>query len=213
MKFPYTKPTRVAIIALALLALGLASAAAPRGFVPLVEGDDPRQFVLVGIGPEAIKVAGGEIRLSGRPHGYFATKRSYKNYVLRFEWMYERPQGLESDAQFDGNSGLLVHIAGPHKVWPKCIEVQLMNADAGDIFALGGRFRGRPDAEARARAMKPVGQWNQQEVTARDATIVCKINAVEVARGDGAVPDSGQIGWQSEGCPIRFRNLMIQPLD
>src|SRR5438874_5504079 len=106
---------RPATAALVLLALGLARGpAAPRDFVPLVQGDDPRQFVLVGIGPEAMQVANGEIRLAGRPTGYFATRRSYQDYVLRFEWMYERPAGLASDAQFDGNSGLLVHIAGPH---------------------------------------------------------------------------------------------------
>ena len=63
----------------------------------------------------------GEVRVSGKPDGYFATRDSYRNYVLRFEWMYERPSGLSSDASFRGNSGLLIHIAGPHKVWPVCI--------------------------------------------------------------------------------------------
>jgi hypothetical protein len=203
---------RLATAALVLLALAGGQAAAS-DFVPLVQGDDPGQFILVGIGPEAIRIAGGEIRLAGRPLGYFATRRGYKNYVLRFEWMYERPEGLASDAQFDGNSGLLVHIGGPHKVWPRCIEVQLMNADAGNIFAFGGRFRGRKDVEAQAKAIRPVGQWNRHEVTARDGTLISTINGIEVARGAGAVPDGGPIGWQSEGRPIRFRNLMIQPLD
>ena len=45
--------------------------------------------------------------------GYFATKESFKNYVLKFEGMYERPEGLEADATFRGNSGLLIHSTPP----------------------------------------------------------------------------------------------------
>jgi len=50
-------------------------------------------------------------------------------------------------------------------------------------------------------------------VTCEDGSIVCKINGIEVARGTGAQPDRGQIGWQSEGWPIQFRNLRIKTLD
>lgn len=181
---------------------------------PLVKGTDPAQFELVGIKADTITVQDGEVRLTGKPNGYFATKKSYKNYVLKFEWMYERPAGLENEATFNGNSGLLVHIAGDHKVWPKCVEVQLANKDAGNIFAIGGaKFTGKKDAESQKKAIKPVGQWNVEEVTCKDGEIVCKINGVEVAKGTGATPDAGPIGWQSEGAPIRFRNLTIQTLD
>jgi hypothetical protein len=184
------------------------------GFAPLVRGDDARQFQLVGIGPDDLKISGGEVRVAGTTNGYFATKASYKDYVLRFEWMYERPEGLTADARFDGNSGLLVHISGPAKVWPRCVEVQLRNRDAGNILGIrGGRFQGKMDVEAQRHAIKPVGQWNREEVTCRDGTIVCRINDIEVARGRGADPDRGPIGWQSEGRPIRFRGLMIRPLE
>src|SRR4051812_22393470 len=150
----------MAAAALALLA-GVAPGADDEGFVPLVRGDDPRQFELVGIGPEAVRIVEGEVRLSGHPHGYFATRASYRNYVVTFDWAYERPEGLASDAEFRGNSGLLVHIEGPHKVWPRSIEVQLSNADAGHIFPIfGATFRGRKDAEAQDRALAPVGRWN-----------------------------------------------------
>src|SRR4051794_27053610 len=53
------------------------------GFVALVKGTDPAQFELVGIGPETLKIVDGEIQVSGKPNGYFATKEVYRNYVLR----------------------------------------------------------------------------------------------------------------------------------
>jgi hypothetical protein len=182
--------------------------------VPLVKGDEAQQFELVGIGPDTLKVEGGEIRVSGKPNGYFATKDVYHNYVLTFEWKYDRPEELKSDAAFKGNSGLLVHVQKPHKVWPKSIEVQLANADAGHIFGIvGAKFQGKKDAAAQKRAIKPVGQWNLEEVTCHDGEISCKLNGILVDKGTGASPDSGQIGWQSEGGVIHFRNLKIKKLD
>ena len=205
-------PPRIA--AALVVALSLSARAADEEFQPVVKGSDPSQFELVGIGPETIRIDDAVVHISGKPNGYFATKDTYKNYVVRFEWMYERPSDLQSDAEFNGNRGLLVHIVGEHKVWPQCIEVQLMNRDAGNIFAIGGsKFEGQKDADAQKRAIKPVGQWNREEVVSKDGAITCTINGIEVARGTGAQPDHGQIAWQSEGRPIRFRNLMIKKLD
>ncbi len=184
------------------------------GFEPLVSGDDPSQFDLIGIGPETIRIADGVVMISGKKNGYFATKKSYKNYTLKFDWMYERPEGLAKGAVFQGNSGLLVHITGPHKVWPKCTEVQLFNPDAGNIFAIqGATFKGKKDPVAQKQAIKPAGEWNSEEVTCRDGVITCKINDIEVAKGSGADPDSGTIGWQSEGSKIQFRKIEIKVIE
>lgn len=180
---------------------------------PLAKGD-LSAFELVEIGPDSIALKDGEVRVSGTPNGYFATKKSYKNYILTFEWMYERPETLKSDASFEGNSGLLIHIALPHKVWPVCIEVQLAYPDAGNIFPVGkAMFEGEKDSQAQKKAMKPVGEWNAEKVTCRDGAVSCELNGARVASGKGAKPSEGPIGWQSEGAPIRFRKIRIQTLD
>jgi hypothetical protein len=182
-------------------------------FVPLVKGDDVQSLELVGIGPGTIKIVDGEIQLTGKPDGYFATKESYKNYILKFDWMYERPSDLDTDARFRGNSGLLLHIQEPHKVWPRSIEVQLQNSSAGVLIPIGGaKCQGTRLAPTK-EAIKPVGQWNEMEVTCQDGTIACKLNGIAVSKGTGATVESGPIGWQSEGAPIRFRNVMIKKLD
>ena len=208
------RPTRARIATALIAALALSARAAVEESQPLIQGDDPSQFELVNVGPGTIRIEDGVVHISGKPNGYFATKERYKNYVVTFEWRYERPEGLEDDAQFNGNSGLLVHIQPPHKVWPQCIEVQLMNRDAGNIFAINGsKFTGKKDADAQKTAIKPVGQWNQEEVVCQDGAITCTINGTQVATGTGAAPDHGQIAWQSEGRPIQFRHLKIKRLD
>jgi hypothetical protein len=202
------------VLAAAVVVLVSSRSATGQEFKPLVKGTDIDQFRLVGIGPDTISIKDDVVRLSGKPNGYFCTRESYKNYVLRFEWRYERPASLESDAKFRGNSGLLIHVTEPHKVWPKCIEAQLANADAGHTFAISGaKFKGTKDAAAQKRAIKPVGEWNLEEVTCKDGAIVCTINGIEVSRGEGAMPDSGPIGLQSEGAVIEFRNMAIKTLD
>jgi hypothetical protein len=200
------------------LAVVLASGRGARAddFTPLLRGDSPDQFTLVKLGPEAIAIdaGSGEVRLTGKPNGYFATRAAYHNYALRFEWKYDRPDGLVTDAAFRGNSGVLFHIAGPHQVWPRCIEAQLMNADAGNLLAVSGaRLHASKDAAAQRKAIRPVGAWNLMETTCHDGSIVTAINGVEIARGRMAEPDRGTIGWQSEGTPIRFRKLEIRADD
>ena len=205
---------RLLLCFLAIVATGAVPEATDDESSYLLASDDLDQLTLVGFGPETIAIKDKEVRLTGKPNGYFATKRSYKNYVLKFEWMYEAPEGYKPGDRFDGNSGVLVHIVGDHKVWPKCVEVQGANAEAGHIFAINGaEFSGMTDKAAQARAIKPVGEWNDEEIRCEDGAITSTINGVQVATGTGASPAEGPIGFQSEGAPIRFRYLRIKPLE
>ena len=180
----------------------------------VLTSDDVSQLKLVGFGPETITIKDKEIRLSGKPNGYFATKKSFKNYTLKFEWMYEKPDGYKDGDKFNGNSGVLLHLAPPDKVWPKCIEAQLEYNGAGDVFAINGaKFEGKTDREAVKKAIKPVGQWNDAEIVCKGDTISCTMNGVKIASGSGATPNEGQIGFQAEGAPIRFRFLRVKSLD
>ena len=199
----------------AIVAIAMVSASSPTDDESsyLLTSDNVDQLKLVGFGPETITIKDKEIRLSGKPNGYFATKDKYKNYVLKFDWKYERPDGFVDGAKFDGNSGILIHIDENHKVWPKCIEVQQAYAEAGHIFAINGaKFVGKTDRDALKKSMKPVGEWNDEEIVCQDGKITATVNGVQIATGTGASPDEGTIGFQSEGSPIRFRFIRIKKL-
>ncbi len=178
---------------------------------PLVKGTQPNQFNLVGLTPDSLTIEGGEVRLSGKPLGYFATRTSYRDFTLTFEYRFDRPADLKSDADFRGNSGLLLFLNGPPRVWPDCVQVQLDQADPGAIFALGGStIESQSNPIAQKAAVKPVGEWNKVKVISRGGTVVAILNGVEVARGEKATPAQGPIAWQSEGKPVRFRQIQIQ---
>src|SRR5262249_49400055 len=133
-----------------------------KDFKTLFNGKDFTGFKFELAGKDAdpaktFMVKEGVIVVTGKPNGYFYTDKSYKNYVLRFDWMYVRPKGLEDDEKFLGNSGCLVHLQPPHKVWPKCVEVQGMNKEHAKIFAIGGaKGTYKFDADTLKKVPKPV---------------------------------------------------------
>src|SRR5262249_24651816 len=149
-------------------------------------------------------VRDGIIYCTGHPNGYFYTVKRYKNYILRYDWQFARPADLKDDKDFAGNSGCLVHIHQPHKVWPCCIEVQGMNGDDGELLPIPRKLQATVfyDRAARDRAVRPVGEWNTTEIAClADGSITAKINGIEVSHGKSELTD-GQIGFQSEGAEI-----------
>jgi len=199
----------VAGLVVAGLAVALASynvLAGEDGFKPLGNGKDMSEFGIAGGSPKTWSVEDGVIKCTGSPNGYFYTKKAYKNYVLALDFRYPKNAG---------NSGYLIHITGDHKVWPKCVEVQGQYGGVCSIFAIGGAKGPRKDdAAARKKAAKPHTEWNSVEIAVKDGGITTKLNGTTIAVTEPGSYDltSGQIGFQSEGAPIDFKNLRIKEL-
>jgi hypothetical protein len=208
----------ILVAGLAMLGSTLQAGGKDDGFVDLFNGKDLTGWkTILASGKEdkgkTFQVIKGVIVVTGQPNGYFYTEKSYKNYVIRYDWKYVRPATLKDDSKFKGNSGLLVHITGPHKVWPKCVEVQGMNLEHGKIFAIvGAKGDYKFDAAALEKARNKVGEWNTTEVLCKDGMITSKVNGTEVATGKGELKE-GPIGLQSEGAEIHFKNIKIKVME
>src|SRR5438876_3153565 len=59
---------------------------------------------------------------------------------------------------------------------------------------------------------KPIGEWNQYEITCQGDTIKLVINGKLVNEGTNAELTKGKILLQSEGAEIHFRNVELKPL-
>jgi hypothetical protein len=203
-----------------LLALALGAGAAAdkkdeagkdEGFTPLFNGKDFTGWKFeVGKGdPEKTwSVKDGVIVCTGKPNGYFYTDRSFKNYVFRYDWRYVKPSAGQKSSY---NSGLLVHIQPPPKIWPKCVEIQGADANHGFLYFLQcKKLASHYDKEAKDRAVHPIGEWNTTEaVLGGDGSIVARLNGVEVSTGKSDLTE-GAIGFQSEGAEVHFRRIMIK---
>jgi hypothetical protein len=210
---------RIAFLAVFAASLGvLVSQAAggdDKGFVDLLNGKDLTGWkTLPEKADKTYTVADGYLKVSGNPAGYFYSDKSYKNYVLRYDWRFKRPEKLEDDKKFGGNSGLLVHITGPHKVWPNSLEVQGMNRDHASFLSIGktGLTDYKFNRAAMEKARNKVGEWNTTEVTVKNGDVTVKLNGALVSTGKITLVE-GPFGFQSEGAELHFKNIKIKSLD
>ncbi len=164
------------------------------------------------IDPAAIwSVRDGVIHCQGDVFGYMRTERKYADYSLTVDWRWvEEPF----------NSGVLIHITGADSIWPTSFEIRLKHGDAGDVSALGGSSsRQSRELEAvRVPRVNPssehlAGEWNTTTIVCRNDTVEVTVNCVFQNRIDKVDVQSGYIGLQSEGAPIQFRNVLLEPLD
>lgn len=215
------------VAAIAALSLFSASCkkeeyAIPRN-APADSGLDAWSHVLVDDGKkeDVWSIEDGVVICQGEPLGYLQTKESYQDFKLTFDWRW--PEGKEP-----GNSGVFFRInSEPNGFMPQCVEAQLKSGSAGDLWAFfGAKVEGENPVEikdhealkdfhgtkATKNVEKPVGEWNQYEITVKGDTVDLKINGEVVNQGTGLDEVSGPIGFQSEGAEIHLRNIQIESL-
>jgi len=157
----------------------------------------------------------GLLRCEGQPRGYMRTETAYADYHLHVEWRWpEKP----------GNNGVLVHMTGEDKVWPKSLECQLHSGNAGDFWVIGGvetaehakggnRVRGRRTIKLKESSEKPLTEWNAYDIICKDDWIVVMVNGVLQNVATQCSEKAGKICLQSEGAVIEYRNIWIEPLE
>jgi len=146
----------------------------------------------------------------GKPVGYIRTTADFTNYILRLQF---RHLGR-------GNGGVLLRMVGPDKVWPRSIEAQGQYAAAGDIWNIDNfpmktapeRTRGRHTRKMHESNEKPVGQWNQYEITLDGDYLELKVNELVQNIATECLETPGKICLQSEGSAMEFRNLLLIPI-
>ena len=153
----------------------------------------------------------GVVRCEGKPAGYMRTTKTYGNYKLHIEWRWPIK---------GGNSGLLLHISGEDKVWPKSIEAQLAHENAGDFWVIGGaEFKEHTNEKDRRvpkrhqHNEKKIGEWNTMEAVCDGNTIRVTVNGLLQNVATETTVTEGYIGLQSEGTPVEFRNIVLDPIE
>lgn len=185
------------------------------------------------------RVEHGVLHVSGTEYGYVITKRAFDRYRLRaeFRWGEGTFGGRAGKAR---DSGILYHVQGPDKVWPRSLELQIQEGATGDFWmtdsaAVTGRDGTRVVGPA-GRALpiprfgkgpwrdvagyrdpageveRPRGEWNVVEVEARGDTVRHYVNGTLVNEGTAPFPRTGRILFQSEGAEVYFRDIRLHPL-
>jgi hypothetical protein len=189
------------------------SATVPEADIPLFNGKDLDGWVFYledHAAPETVwSVRDGLLRCEGSPPGYMRTSTSYANYKLTVEWRFVEP----------GNTGLLLHIQGKDKVWPKSVEFQGKHQDQGDVFVIGGVTCAEQIKKTKRRIPKkgdhhekPLGEWNLYEVICRGDVLEGYVNGKLMNRLTDCSVSEGWVALQSEGAVWELRSAVLSPL-
>jgi hypothetical protein len=205
-----------AVLALAALAV----CAAEKGFTELFDGKTTNGWQLVkGHGPGYI-VKDGILVCPKEGGGNLFTAKEYKDFIFRLEFKLS-PGGnngvgirapLEGDAAYQGMEiQILDH---DHAMYKGKIKPSQHHGSVYDVVA------------AKADALKPVGEWNVEEIHVKGSKIKVTLNGKVITDADlskvtdeavhkkhpGLKRAQGHIGFLGHGSHVEFRNIRVKEL-
>ncbi len=142
-------------------------------------------------------------------HDMLLTKQEYGDAIFHFECRYTKVEGKTGY-----NSGAYVRNSADGAIWH-----QAQFGDAKDGFLFGES----PTADGKKKffnlkprvtdnRVRPAGEWNVIEVTARGPRLTLWVNGAVTCEFDACGAPKGHVGVEGEGYRIEFRNLKIKEL-
>ncbi len=213
----------VSAMVASLLAVPAGAQRAEAGFVSLFDGKTLSGWTLVRGRGDGYGVKDGVLYCAEGGGGNLMTEKQYSNFVIRFEFKMP-PEG--------SNNGLGIRAPLEGDAAYQGIELQILDEKA----ALAGKWGELRDAQyhgsvyhavpAKRGAMKPAGQWNQQEVTVDGRRITVVLNGQTIVdtnlddikdpeilqKHPGLQRTTGHIGFLGHNDYIEFRNIRLKEL-
>ena len=188
------------------------------GFVPLFNGTDLNNWTGA---TNAYFVEDGKIACRKHTKGNLYTQKQYGNFVLRFEFKLTpgANNGLGIRAPLEGDAAYVG------------MEIQIIDNTADKYknlkpYQYHGSIYGV--VPARRGFLKPLGQWNCEEVIAKGPRITVNLNGTTIVDADiekagtpqtmdakdhpGLKRAKGHIGFLGHGDYVEFRNIRIKKL-
>ncbi|MCX6904525.1 MAG: DUF1080 domain-containing protein [Verrucomicrobia bacterium] len=142
-------------------------------------------------------------------HDMLLFEKEIGNAVFHFEFCYTKIEGKTGY-----NSGAYVRNSKDGAIWH---QAQFGDAKDGYLFdqtpaADRKKNSFRLAKEVKDMRVKPAGEWNTFEVTARGKTLVLWVNGAVTCQFDECGLDKGRLGLEGEGYRIEFRNLKVKEL-
>ncbi|TWU41722.1 3-keto-disaccharide hydrolase [Novipirellula artificiosorum] len=142
-------------------------------------------------------------------HDMLLTETEYGDAIFHFEFRYTVVEGKTGY-----NSGAYVRNSKNGEIWH---QAQFGDGRDGYLFGVTPSPEGKPkffrlkDQVTEGR-VKPAGQWNTMEMTAKGEKISLWVNGEMTCEFETCGRAQGHLGLEGEGYRIEFRNLKLKPL-
>lgn len=211
----------ISLILLSLWSCASQKTGTEKGYEVLFDGTDLSKWLG---NKESYIVDNGTILVNpqaGKGGGNLYTSKEYSDFIFKFEFQ------LTPGA----NNGLGIHMPPEGDAAYLGKELQILDNTAekyatlkpyqyhGSVYGIIAAKRGY---------LKPVGEWNSQEVTVQGSKITINLNGTTIVDADmieaskngtidgkehpGLKRDKGHIGFLGHGDVLRFRNIRVKEL-
>ena len=142
-------------------------------------------------------------------HDMLLTEKEYGDAIFHFEFRYTKVEGKTGY-----NSGAYVRNSADGAVWH---QAQFGDAKDGYLFGQTPTPDGKKKffnlkSAVKENRVKPAGEWNTLEVTARGSNLTLWVNGAFTCQFDQCNAPKGHLGVEGEGYRIEFRNLKVKEL-
>ncbi|HEY3322404.1 MAG TPA: DUF1080 domain-containing protein [Planctomycetota bacterium] len=142
-------------------------------------------------------------------HDMLLTTKEYGDAIFHFEFCYTKVEGKTGY-----NSGAYVRNSKDGAIWH---QAQFGDAKDGFLFGVSPAPDGKPkffslQKDVKDKRVKPAGEWNTFEVTARGKTLTLWVNGAVTCQFENCGQPLGHLGVEGEGYRIEFRNLKVKEL-
>ena len=143
-------------------------------------------------------------------HDMLLCDREFGDAIYHFEFRYTKVEGKTGY-----NSGVYVRNNKDGSIWH---QAQFGDANGGYLFgetlnADGTKkfFTTTEEVKENGR-VKPVGEWNTLEITARGSVLTLWVNGAVTCEVNDCGNPKGLLGVEGEGFRVEFRNLKVKEL-
>ena len=191
-----------------------------KDFKPLFNGKDLSGWTLVKKSGSGYRVENGVLICPEDGGGNLLTEEEFDNFVFRFD--FKLTPG--------GNNGVGIRAPLAGDIAYSGMEIQILDHDHEKYKGWLKPFQRHGSVydmiPAKADALKPVGEWNTEEISAEGSRIRVTLNGKLITDADlstitdpevlkkhpGVQRKGGRIGFLGHGSHVEFRNIRIKRL-
>ncbi len=142
-------------------------------------------------------------------HEWLRWDRELGDAIFHVEWRYTAIEGKRGY-----NSGIYIRNSADASIWH---QAQIGDRSGGYLFG-NSPTDGKPLAfntnrEGPRGMVRPAGEWNTTELTAKGKALTVWTNGAETASWPDCRTPRGYVGLEAEGFRIEFRNVKLKSLD
>ena len=172
--------------------------------IPVPPGDPlgPEQWSVEDSGKTLVCDGGGG-------HDMLLFEREIGDAIFHIEFRYTKVEGLKGY-----NSGIYVRNSEDGAIWH---QAQIGDGNGGYLFGESPDSNGdkkffNTNRDVEDGRVKPAGEWNTIEITAKGKKISLWVNGAVTCEFDNCGQSKGLVGVEGEGYRIEFRNIMVKEL-